>query len=144
MKIYLDNCCLNRPFDVQNQMKVKIETEAISFILESIAKGNIELVWSYMIDYENSFNPFQERRISIESWKQYSQIDIIESNEILYIAEELNDIGIKAKDSLHIAAAVISECNYFVTTDSILIKKLNNNNLIKVINPVELIILEDI
>ncbi|MDR2716284.1 MAG: hypothetical protein LBB46_06020 [Coriobacteriaceae bacterium] len=28
MRIYLDNCCFNRPFDDQKQIKVKLETEA--------------------------------------------------------------------------------------------------------------------
>jgi hypothetical protein len=28
MKIYLDNCCFNRPFDDQGQIRIKIETEA--------------------------------------------------------------------------------------------------------------------
>ena len=76
MKIYLDNCCFNRPFDDQNQIKIKIETEAILYIQEKIIDKKHELVWSYMLDYENSFNPFPERRTSIENWKEYSQIDI--------------------------------------------------------------------
>jgi len=28
MKIYLDNCSYNRPFDDQSQMKIRLETEA--------------------------------------------------------------------------------------------------------------------
>jgi len=28
MRIYLDNCCYNRPFDDQNQLSVRLETEA--------------------------------------------------------------------------------------------------------------------
>jgi hypothetical protein len=28
LKIYLDNCCYNRPFDNQLQMKIRLETEA--------------------------------------------------------------------------------------------------------------------
>lgn len=28
MKIYLENCCFNRPFDDQNQLKIKLEAEA--------------------------------------------------------------------------------------------------------------------
>ena len=29
MKVYMDVCCLNRPFDNQSQDKVRFETEAI-------------------------------------------------------------------------------------------------------------------
>lgn len=28
MRVYLDNCCYNRPFDDQRQVRVRLETEA--------------------------------------------------------------------------------------------------------------------
>jgi hypothetical protein len=28
MRLYLDNCCFNRTFDNQEQLKIKLETEA--------------------------------------------------------------------------------------------------------------------
>ncbi len=31
-RIYLDNCSLNRPFDNQEQMKIRLETEAKLYI----------------------------------------------------------------------------------------------------------------
>lgn len=43
MKIYLDNCCLNRPFDNQNQPHIHLETEAIILIMQKIIQG--EYVW---------------------------------------------------------------------------------------------------
>ena len=32
MKIYLDNCCFNRPFDDQTQERIHLESEAILMI----------------------------------------------------------------------------------------------------------------
>jgi hypothetical protein len=32
LRLYLDNCAFNRPFDDQNQLKIKLETEAKLFI----------------------------------------------------------------------------------------------------------------
>jgi len=32
MKIYLDNCCYNRPFDDQTQMRVFLESQAKIYI----------------------------------------------------------------------------------------------------------------
>jgi len=61
MKIYLDNCCFNRPFDDQSQLRIRLESEAKLKIQEDIRAGIHELVWSYILDYENSRNPFQER-----------------------------------------------------------------------------------
>jgi len=37
-KIYLDVCCLNRPFDDQSQDRIKLEAEAIIMILFRIER----------------------------------------------------------------------------------------------------------
>ena len=55
MKIYLDNCCFNRPFDDQKQIKIQVDTEAKLFIQTKILENELELVWSYILDYENKF-----------------------------------------------------------------------------------------
>lgn len=72
VRVYLDNCCLNLPFDDQRQIRVRLEAEAALFILEQIRIGTLELVWSYMIDFENTANPFDEQRTTISSWRQYA------------------------------------------------------------------------
>ena len=48
MKIYLDNCCFNRPFDDQSQLRILLEAEAKLRIQENIRSGTFELVWSYV------------------------------------------------------------------------------------------------
>nr|VFJ54444.1 MAG: hypothetical protein BECKFW1821A_GA0114235_104731 [Candidatus Kentron sp. FW] len=62
MKIYLDNCCFNRPYDDQSDFRVRLEAEAKLKIQEEIRNRSFRLVWSYLLDYENSKNPFKERR----------------------------------------------------------------------------------
>jgi hypothetical protein len=69
MKLYLDNCCYNRPFDNQKFIKIKLETEAKLFIQEKIKSGEYNIVWSYILDFENSVNPFEERKETIKYWK---------------------------------------------------------------------------
>ncbi|MCB0726228.1 MAG: PIN domain protein [Ignavibacteriae bacterium] len=137
MRIYLDNCCFNRPFDDQNQNKVRTETISIITILEKIKKKEIDLVWSYILDYENYFNPFPERFEAVKNWKEYTVIYIEESENILKESLELFKKGICAKDSLHIASAIEANCDYFITTDARLIKKLSGFNKIKIVNPVD-------
>jgi hypothetical protein len=61
MRIYLDNCCLNRPFDDQRQARIRLEAEAKLCIQQQVREGRIELAWSYMLDFENAANPFEER-----------------------------------------------------------------------------------
>lgn len=75
MLIYLDNCCFNRPFDDQKQVKIRIETEAKLFIQGQILDEKYSLAWSYILDYENEANPFPERKETIANWKNRATID---------------------------------------------------------------------
>ena len=43
MKIYLDACCLNRPFDDQSQDRVRLEAEAILLILGRLERQADEM-----------------------------------------------------------------------------------------------------
>jgi predicted nucleic acid-binding protein len=139
MLIYLDNCSFNRPFDDQNQIRISIETEAKIYIQEQIIKGSLSLAWSYILEYENSANPFPERRDAINNWKKHAVADIDENEKIINTAEYLQSKGIKSKDALHIASAVELNCKYFITTDRQLIKKLSNFEMLEVMNPVDFI-----
>jgi hypothetical protein len=51
MRIYLDLCVYNRPFDDQSMIRVKLEAEAVMYIQTKIVNKEIELAWSYIIDY---------------------------------------------------------------------------------------------
>lgn len=139
MLIYLDNCCYNRPFDDQKQIRIRLETEAKLFIQGEIVAGNLSLAWSYMLDYENSANPFPERKESIANWKKRAVIETSATDVLLALANKLNTSGIKAKDALHIASSVVMKCEYFITTDQYLIKKMVNFADTKVVSPVDFI-----
>lgn len=135
MRIYMDNCCFNRPFDSQAQARIRFETEAKLRIQERVVAGEIELAWSYILDYENAANPFEERRAAVSSWKKRSVVDISETPALLEYSKTLAALGISSKDSLHVACAVEADCDYFVTTDDILLKKLASHTRIKAVDP---------
>ena len=135
MRIYLDNYSFNRLFDDQSKIRIKIETDAKLYIQELIKNKKVELIWSYILEYENSFNPFEERKEQILKWRKYSSTIILENENIIRIAENIVKFKIKAKDSLHIACAIESKCDYFITTDDLLLKKSNDINLIKIVSP---------
>ena len=139
MLIYLDNCCFNRPFDDQKKIRIRIETEAKLFIQEEILAGKFLLAWSYILDYENAANPFPERKETIDNWRKRAEVDTGETKTILALARQLNASGIKAKDALHIACSVDMHCDYFITTDLYLIKKLADFEDIRVVSPVDFI-----
>lgn len=46
MRVYLDNCCYNRLFDEQVQLRVRLETEAKMEIQSQMRLGVVEYVWS--------------------------------------------------------------------------------------------------
>lgn len=135
MKVYLDNCCFNRPFDDQSQIRIKLEAEAKLFIQDSVRDGRLQLVWSYILDYENSVNPFEERRTAIDAWKSQSAVDIVETPKILDDAARLSSTGIKPKDALHVACAIDAACEYFLTTDDFLLRKASEVSEIKIVDP---------
>jgi len=137
MRVYLDNCCFNRPYDVQNNLLVLLETEAKLFIQSLILIGELELVWSFVLDYENNENPFDERKKSIASWKSRSITDCDLCDMIADAAKEFMRVGLRQKDASHIACAIKGGADYFITTD----KKILNKSVIGItlINPVDFV-----
>jgi predicted nucleic acid-binding protein len=138
MRIYLDNCSYNRPFDDQTQMKIHLETSAKLYIQNEIQNEVHELVWSFMNDMENSDNPYDDRRGSIQKWESIAKYNCETSVEILKIGKVIEKLKIKPKDSLNIACAIASNCDYFITTDAKLINK--NIDGIKIVNPIDFIV----
>ena len=137
MKVYLDNCCYNRPFDDQSSLVIQMETEAKLDVQERIRLGKIELCWSFVLDYENSANPFEDVRNRISEWKKLSCDDCDLSDDITKKAKELMAIGLRQMDASHIACAIHLKADYFLTTD----KKILNKPVkeIAIINPIDFI-----
>jgi len=125
----------NRPFDKQFQTNIRLETEAKIHIQQDILGGKYELVLSCVLDYENGLSPYLERKNRIILWKDIAIEMCYESDSVLADAESLEKIGVKMLDSLHIACAIFTNCNYFITTDSRLLKK--PVNMIRIIDPIE-------
>jgi predicted nucleic acid-binding protein len=139
MKIYLDNCCFNRPYDDQSNLRVRLEAEAKLRIQEEIRDDSYELIWSYMLDYENSKNPFKERREQIAQWRIYATENIQESLAVIEMARGLQVFKIKKMDALHIACAIQANATYFLTTDDGILKKATGIQNIRITDPIEFI-----
>jgi len=136
-RIYLDSCSFNRPYDDLSLLKNYLEAEAKTYIQKEILQKKYELAWSYMMDYEVSFNPFSDRKYQILKWKNIAIIDIDESKKIIAMANEIMKKNIKPKDSLHLACAIEAECSYFITTDGKILNKSIDG--IVVIDPIDFI-----
>jgi len=136
MRVYLDNCCFNRPFDDQTQLRIRLEAEAKLGVQEKIMEGRIELAWSYILDFENAMNPFEQRKIVVSQWRIRATVHIHETEGIREKADHLVQQGLKSKDSLHVACAIALKCEYILTTDDNLIKKCVGLKEIKVADPI--------
>jgi len=141
MKVYLDNCCFNRPFDDQKQLRIRLETQAKLAIQEMIKNEKLQLAWSFMMDYENSRNNNISRQFEINKWATLAVEYNIGDDNVLTMAKGFQNIGIKKKDSLHLACAIDSKCEYFITTDDGILKKSEIVKKVSLINPVDFIIL---
>lgn len=137
MLIYLDNCCFNRPFDDQSQVRILLETEAKLAIQQRIRNGSLQLAWSYMLDFENSANPYEDRRISISPWRNLAVVDVSGSDVILSQARRISELGFRAKDSIHLACAIEAGCAVFLTTDIGILKKAALISNLAIVNPVD-------
>jgi predicted nucleic acid-binding protein len=122
-RLYLDNCSFNRPFDDQSVLRNYLEAEAKTFIQREILQEKYELAWSYIMDYEVSYNPFLDRKNQILKWKDIATVDIDESEKVIALANEIMTKNLKPKDSLHLACAIEAECSFFITTDGKMLNK---------------------
>ena len=140
MKVYLDNCSYNRPFDDQSQMRIYLETQAKLHIQKLIHNGSLALAISYISRYENWDSPLSRNKITIEKFFKNATtfVDIDKADIIECKANEIMKFGVKSKDALHISCAIEAACNYFITTDDGILKKYITDE-IKVCSPVEFI-----
>jgi predicted nucleic acid-binding protein len=127
MKVYLDTCCLNRPFDDQRQPRVRLEAEAVILILEKIHKQEWEWAGSEILIYEIEQNSDTERteRLMLLAKESNQTIEITE--EILGQAQKLVSLGFDEFDAVHLASAENAKVDIFLTTDDNLQKVSNRN-----------------
>jgi hypothetical protein len=139
MRIYLDVCCLNRPFDDQVQERISLETEAILKILEKCENGIWSLIWSSAISQEIELTPDDERKKSMGNVEEIAEEKIKGNASIKKRAFELETMSFKFLDATHIAFAEHTRADIFLTTDDKLLKKYaaNRNKIsITIDNPV--------
>jgi len=127
MKIYFDVCCLNRPFDDQTQDRIHLEAEAILAILNHGLISNWNVIGSDAIDFEVAKMPDQNKRIMVQILSTLHDIHIKVDSGVEKRALELNKMGLKAMDALHIACAEKAKAEILLTTDDYLLTKAVQN-----------------
>lgn len=140
MKIYLDTCSLQRPFDAKNQVRILLESEAVLGILSYVELKKVKLISSDALIYEIENIPSALRRYNAKSILNLADIYIKVNSKIEKRAVYLITFGIMPLDALHLSLAEYSKADYFCTCDDKLISKAKK--LIaktKIVTPIELI-----
>ena|GEM_PF-567506 len=117
MKIYMDACCLNRPFDDQGQDRIRIEAEAVLSILDYCGSGEWELAASKALDFELAQCPDPVRREKIHSLYGIAQNRLPTTAEVEARSLDLQRQGLALFDSLHVALAEACQQDVLLTTD---------------------------
>jgi hypothetical protein len=144
LRIYLDTSLYNRPFDSQEQTRVRLETEAFLLILEKAITGAIQIIASSALEYENNQNPFIERKERVASYLAVASKSIRLNNIIKTNALTLENAGIDPIDALH-AAFAETGADYFLTCDDGILKKVKKYPdlfKIEICNPLEFVLKE--
>ena len=140
VRIYLDCCCYNRPYDDLSRLTVSLEAQAKLHIQDEIKAGKYELATSEMLNFEVGNCPIEVRRDTITSYMEENSsvhVGLGSVGQVEEIAREIMRTGVKYKDACHITSALIANCNYLISTDKRLLKY--KNDRIKLVNPIEFV-----
>ena len=137
MKLYLDVCCLNRPFDDLTQNRIQFESDAILTIISRCQSGKWTLMSSEAIDLELNKTRDNNKLKKVLALLSVSTEKLILNQAAINRSEEFQRNGIKPMDSLHLAVAETSNVDVLLTTDDALLRASSRMDLnIIVKNPV--------
>ena len=138
LSIYLDVCCMNRPYDDQSQERIRLESESIRLILERIASGEWSWVGSEAMVDEVGQTPDPGRRARVSTSMQLIGTIIETGDATTDRARSLMALGFRAFDALHLASAELGSADVFLTTDDRLLRtarRVGETLLVRVENP---------
>ena len=123
MRLYIDVCCLNRPFDDQTQDRVHLEAEALMLILKHVESGEWQWCTSEVVNFEIQQTPNAERRYEVQLLTRHARQQILIDTAITKRAEELKRLGFTTYDALHLACAEAVSVEVLLTTDDAILKR---------------------
>lgn len=136
MRIYLDTSAINRIFDDQSQPRIFLESSAMITILAMIESRSFSLVSSEVLLFENSRNPFEERRIFVSSVLAHAKVVQTINPTLLSRAQQIESTnGISGLDALHLVCAEKLKCGYFITCDDRIVRRYKG--AVQAVNPIQ-------
>jgi predicted nucleic acid-binding protein len=133
MKIYLDVCCLNRPFDDQTQDRIHLEAEAILAVFNYSRMSGWSVIGSDAIDFEIGRMPDHDKRLKVQILSTLHDVYVKVDAGVERRAMELKQVGLQTLDALHVSCAERAKAEVFLTTDDHLLSKaVQNKKILKV------------
>jgi predicted nucleic acid-binding protein len=140
MKIYLDSCCYNRPYDGYTAAQSLAEVAAIKTIIDICGNVGFAMVGSFATEDE-----IDKIRI-LDKWRQvrkYYDATITErvslTAGISVRAQLLQVQGLKKMDSFHLACAEATGADFLITTDIRFINAYERFkfSFVRIVNPID-------
>lgn len=140
--VYLDACCLNRPFDDHSQPRVRLEAEAVLLTVALLIDRSADLEWlgSEVLSFELTQMPDLDRlarvRLLASGIRRVVRLDA----EVVARGKSLEAAGFKPYDALHVACAERGGAGVLLTTDDRLLRlgrRLGEQLAVRVANPLE-------
>lgn len=140
LKIYLDTCCLSRLDDDTTHARIQQEATAVETILEYCYRGQWLWIGSEVLTFEvnNISNPSKHFKVQLRLSHLHQRVWVgpIENSRGL----QLEALGFKWFDALHLACAESGEADIFLTTDDGILRRAKHFSLqlrVRVENPYE-------
>jgi predicted nucleic acid-binding protein len=136
MRIYLDVCCLCRPFDNHDDTRIRLESEAVLAIIRRCSL-DWDLITSTAVLYEiSSINDLVKKSHVIQLTSRAREIIRIDAN-LLLRADTIEKTGIMGMDAIHLAFAEKAGAVFLTTDDEVIriMKAHSQDILVRVNNP---------
>ena len=145
MRLYLDVCTFCRPFDNQNMMRIRLETDSYYLIMQAIRDGDYELLYSKVHEKEiAAISDVLERTEILETIHQNGSACKGVLPLIRLRANELVSLGLGVADAAHVAFAE-NNADYFISCDDRLIKRAKRANVgVMMMTPLEFCVQENL
>ena len=115
--VYLDLCCLQRPYDDQSQPRVAAESAAVLAILAACESGRAAGVSSGALWMEAGRNPVPAVRAELDEILSRAAVFAPFDRDAGRLAASYRDAGMRAVDTIHLGCAVAAGVDTFCTVD---------------------------
>jgi hypothetical protein len=122
VRVYFDVSCLSRPDDDQQQARIRLETEAVSIIMERCESGVwLQLASDMAVIEINDIDDDVRRRRAMSLLPNAADIAPLD-DRIWARASECEGMGFKPADAVHVAAAESMSADVLLTCDDRMLK----------------------